>query len=173
MEKKKLTRFSVEEWKANPKRKVVTQDGRDVRILCVDRLDEKRELPVVALVAYEWTGDRSEALCEFDAYGEQNGNDYDNGWILYFEETYDDILENELLANGFRPIREESKERDFYKTIGKENKYDIYVNVTQKTAGYMCVGSEGKIASARIPLNEGITCAEIQEWAEKINKAIQ
>lgn len=175
MEKKKLVRFSLEEWQANPKRKVVTQDGKDVRILCVDRMDEKRELPVVALVAYEWTGDRAEALCEFDAYGMQNGNDYDNGWILYFKETYADVLPDELLANGFRPIRKKSKERDFHKTInaGKENKYDIFVNATQKTASYMRVGSNGMIASARIPLKEGMTYAEIQEWAENIEKIMR
>lgn len=39
MEKKKLVRFSLEEWQANPKRKVVTDDGRDVRIICVDRMN--------------------------------------------------------------------------------------------------------------------------------------
>nr|DAP44045.1 MAG TPA: hypothetical protein [Caudoviricetes sp.] len=38
---KKLTRFSLEELQANPKRKVVTDDGRDVRIVCVDRMDGK------------------------------------------------------------------------------------------------------------------------------------
>lgn len=174
MEKKKLVRFSLEDWLTNPKQKVVTQDGRDVRILCVDRLDEKRELPVVALVAYEWTGDRSEALCEFDAYGMQNGNDYDNGWILYFEGTYEDNLADELLENGFRPFRN-SADRDFYKTInaGSENKYELFVNATQKTASYMRVGQDGEIANARMLLKEGTTCAEIQEWAEKINKAIQ
>lgn len=175
MEEKKLARFSVKEWEANPKRKVVTQDGRDVRILCVDRMDEKRELPVVALVPYEWTDDRAEALCEFDADGIQNGNKDDNGWMLYFKETYADVLEDELLANGFRLIMEKSEERTFYKTInaGKENRYDIFVNTTQKTASYTRVGSDGMFASVRIPLNEGMTCAEIQDWAEKTNKAIQ
>lgn len=173
MEEKKLVRFSVKEWEANPKRKVVTQDGKDVRILCVDRMDEKRELPVVALVLCEGAGDRAEALCEFDADGIQNGNK--NGWILYFKETYADVLEDELLANGFRLIMEKSEERTFYKTInaGKENIYYIYVNTTQKTASYTRIGSDGMFASVRIPLNEGMTCAEIQDWAEKTNKGIQ
>lgn len=173
MEEKKLVRFSVKEWEANPKRKVVTQDGKDVRILCVDRMDEKRELPVVALVLCEGAGDRAEALCEFDADGIQNGNK--NGWILYFKETYADVLEDELLANGFRLLMEKSEERTFYKTInaGKENIYYIYVNTTQKTASYTRIGSDGMFASVRIPLNEGMTCAEIQDWAEKTNKGIQ
>lgn len=170
MEKEK-TRFTIEEWQTNPKRRVVTQDGKDVRILCVDRMGEKRELPVVALVSYGET----EALCEFDADGIQNGKKDDNGWILYFKETYADVLADELLANGFRLLMNKSEERTFYKTInaGKENRYDIFVNTTQKTASYTRIGSDGMFASVRIPLNEGMTCAEIQEWAEKTNKAIQ
>lgn len=170
MEKEK-TRFTIEEWQTNPKRRVVTQDGKDVRILCVDRMGEKRELPVVALVSYGET----EALCEFDADGIQNGKKDDNGWILYFKETYADVLEDELLANGFRLLMNKSEERTFYKTInaGKENRYDIFVNTTQKTASYTRIGSDGMFASVRIPLNEGMTCAEIQEWAENTNKAIQ
>lgn len=173
MEEKKLVRFSLEEWVANPKRRVVTQDGKDVRILCVNRKGGKRELPVVALVLCEGAGSRAEALCEFDADGIQNGNK--NGWILYFKETYADVLEDELLANGFRLLMEKSEERTFYKTInaGKENRYDIFVNTTQKMASYTRVGLDGMFASIRIPLNEGMTCAEIQDWAEKTNNAIQ
>lgn len=175
MEEKKLARFSVKEWEANPKRRIVTQDGKDVRILCVDRMGEKRELPIVALVLCEGAGSRAEALCEFDADGIQNGNKDDNGWILYFKETYADVLEDELLANGFRLLMEKSEERTFYKTInaGKENGYYIYVDMTQKTASYTRVGLDGMFASVRIPLNEGMTCAEIQDWAEKTNKVIQ
>ena len=41
MEKKKLVRFSLEAWQANPKRRVVTNTGKDVRILCVDRIGGK------------------------------------------------------------------------------------------------------------------------------------
>lgn len=70
MEEKKLARFSLEEWQANPKWKVVTDDGRDVRILCVDRLED-RNLPIVALVSCGGIGRgyKAEALCEFDADG--------------------------------------------------------------------------------------------------------
>ena len=131
MEEKK-TRFSVKEWEANPKRRVVTNTGKDVRILCVDRIGGEKILPVVALVLCEGAGSRAEALCEFDADGIQNGNK--NGWILYFKETYADVLEDELLANGFRLIMEKSEERTFYKTInaGKENRYDIFVTIASR-----------------------------------------
>ena len=139
MEEKKIARFSVKEWEANPKQRVVTNTGKDVRILCVDRIGGEKILPVVA------------------------------------KETYADVLEDELLANGFRLLMEKSEERTFYKTInaGKENGYDVFVNTTQKTASYTHIGLDGMFASVRIPLNEGMTCAEIQDWAEKTNKAIQ
>ena len=139
MEEKKIARFSVKEWEANPKQRVVTNTGKDVRILCVDRIGGEKILPVVA------------------------------------KGTYADVLEDELLANGFRLLMEKSEERTFYKTInaGKENGYDIFVNTTQKTASYTHIGLDGMFASVRIPLNEGMTCAEIQDWAEKTNKAIQ
>lgn len=158
MEEKKIARFSVKEWEANPKQRVVTIGGEKI-------------LPVVALVSCGET----ESLFEFDADGIQNGKKDDNGWILYFNETYADVLEEELLANGFRLLMEKSEERTFYKTInaGKENRYDIFVNTTQKTASYTHIGLDGMFASVRIPLNEGMTCAEIQDWAEKTNKAIQ
>ena len=171
MEEKKLVRFSLEEWVANPNRKVVTDDGRDVRIICIGRMNGERELSITAQVSYGET----EALCEFNADGIQNGNKDGNGWILYFKETYADVLEDELLANGFRLLMEKSEERTFYKTInaGKENRYDIFVNTTQKMASYTRIGSDGMFASVRIPLNEGMTCAEIQDWAEKTNKGIQ
>lgn len=39
--------FNLEEYLANPSRKVVTRDGRDVRIICTDR---KGDCPIVALI---------------------------------------------------------------------------------------------------------------------------
>ena len=43
-----MKHFSLEEYLANPSRKVVTRDGRSVRIRCTDRKSE--EQPIVALV---------------------------------------------------------------------------------------------------------------------------
>lgn len=168
METKKLTRFSLEEWQANPKRKVVTNTGKDVRILCIDRMGGERIMPVIALVLCEGIGCRAEALCEFDANGVQNGEEDNNGWRLYFEEICEDIFGDELLANGFRYTSKD--ERNFYKTInaGSENEYDIFVNIPGKTASYLR-RENGVVASARMPFEEGTTCAEIEKWAEKLD----
>ena len=167
MEEKKLARFSVKEWEANPKRRVVTNTGKDVRILCVDRIGGEKILPVVALVSYGET----EALCEFDADGIQNGNK--NGWILYFKETYADVLADELLANGFRSFGEVG-DKTYYKKVnaGGENAYYLYVRLTNevKEVSYMRMGQIGIEVNVRMMLKEGTTYAEIQEWAEKIDK---
>ena len=44
-----MKQFNLEEYLANPSKKVVTRDGRDVRIVCTDRKSE--EQPIVALIA--------------------------------------------------------------------------------------------------------------------------
>ena len=43
-----MKQFSLDEYLKNPSRKVVTRDGRSVRIRCTDRKSE--EQPIVALV---------------------------------------------------------------------------------------------------------------------------
>ena len=48
-----MEEFSLEKYLKNPNRKVVTRDGRSVRIVCTNRLDEN--YPVIALVNDEYT----------------------------------------------------------------------------------------------------------------------
>lgn len=57
---------------------------------------------------------------------------------------------------------------------GKENEYELYVKLSNevKEASYMRMGQKGIEASARVPLKEGTTYAEIQEWAENIERAM-
>ena len=46
-----MEQFSVEKYLENPNRKVVTRDGKSVRIICTNRLDEN--YPLIALVNNE------------------------------------------------------------------------------------------------------------------------
>lgn len=46
-----MKKFNLEEYLKNPDRKVVTRDGRSVRIICVNK--EGTERPIVALVKEE------------------------------------------------------------------------------------------------------------------------
>lgn len=45
-----MKQFSLEKYLANPERKIVTRDGQEVRIICIDRA--KTDCPVVALVMH-------------------------------------------------------------------------------------------------------------------------
>ena len=47
-----MEQFNLEKYLENPNRKVVTRDGRSVRIVCTNRLDEKYS--VIALVKDEY-----------------------------------------------------------------------------------------------------------------------
>lgn len=61
-----MEQFSLEEYLANPNRKVVTRDGRSARIICTNRLGEN--YPVIALV-----NDKDYEMCysytEFGKFG--------------------------------------------------------------------------------------------------------
>ena len=43
--------FNLEEYLANPNKKMVTRNGRNARIICTDRKNE--DFPIVALIKYE------------------------------------------------------------------------------------------------------------------------
>ena len=46
-----MEQFSLEKYLANPSRKVVTRDGRNVRIICTDRRD--LNFPIITLIERE------------------------------------------------------------------------------------------------------------------------
>ena len=58
-----MEQFSLEKYLENPNRKVITRDGRSVRIICTNRLDEN--YPVIALVNNE----DSEHCCCYTTFG--------------------------------------------------------------------------------------------------------
>ena len=43
-----MKQFNLEEYLKNPDKKIVTRDGKDVRVICVNRISE--DYPVVALI---------------------------------------------------------------------------------------------------------------------------
>lgn len=70
--------FNLKEYLKNPSRKVVTRDGRNVRIICTDK---RGDYPVVALIGIQDNGDES-----LDAFTE-------NGcWALSGKESVDDLF---------------------------------------------------------------------------------
>ena len=86
-----MKQFSLEEFKKNPNRKIVTRDGNSVRIICTDA---KYSYPIVALITqnnYEVTYNFKE-----DGFATSYGDsDYDlffapikkEGWINLFKQN--------------------------------------------------------------------------------------
>ena len=58
-----MKQFNLEEYLANPSKKVVTRDGRKVRIICTDRV--AKEYKLVALVMKNDT----ECMCAYNTNG--------------------------------------------------------------------------------------------------------
>ena len=75
-----MEQFSLEEYLENPNRNVVTRNGKNVRIICTDRIDtyQDEDYPVVGLVRNRFDG--SEIVASFKSNGESK---YKN-WDLFF-----------------------------------------------------------------------------------------
>ena len=87
-----MKQFNLEEYLKNPSKKVVTRDGRSVRIICTDRVDN--DYTVLALVMT----DNQEDMYSYTANGQNlrnRINDIDlffapekhEGWLNLFKDT--------------------------------------------------------------------------------------
>lgn len=89
-----MKRFSLQEYLANPSQKVVTRDGRPVRIICTDA---KRDCPILALltaydgseVIYEYTKNgviTDDGECNLDLFFDTVKKD---GWVNIYKGNID------------------------------------------------------------------------------------
>ena len=78
-----MEQFSLEKYLANPSRKVVTRDGRKVRIICTDRRDLHR--PIIALMENEVRGGEVEVEREITTYYTKDGKYNGNGCLSNFD----------------------------------------------------------------------------------------
>lgn len=74
-----MRQFNLEEYLANPSRKVVTRDGRSVRIICTDR--RGYTCPIVALVEEE---DNKDTVCTFKKDGNWSISGIESEFDLFF-----------------------------------------------------------------------------------------
>ena len=74
-----MKQFNLEEYLKNPSRKVVTRDGRNVRILCTDA---KGDYPIVTLM--ETLDDSIEFVSRFKKDGHFLDNDDNNSNLDLF-----------------------------------------------------------------------------------------
>ena len=73
-----MKQFNLEEYLKNPSRKVVTRDGRNVRIICTDK--RGTNFPIVALVECE----DKEETCYYTAKGYWNSCEIESKIDLFF-----------------------------------------------------------------------------------------
>ena len=78
-----MEQLSVEKYLANPSRKVVTRDGRNVRILCTDR--RGTNYPVIALVKFDW----GEEPIGYTKDGEYRIGDKSDGDLFFAPEKHE------------------------------------------------------------------------------------
>ena len=81
-----MKEFNLEEYLKNPSQKVVTRDGREVRIICTDL---KQDFPIVALI-YDEEKQKENIECFFE-----------NGKYLFFD------TDDSPLDLFFAPIKRE------------------------------------------------------------------
>ena len=90
-----MKEFNLEEYLKNPSQKVVTRDGREVRIICTDA---KGDEPIIALVYNNIRDEENVYTYNRDGYFYNNNDSYldllfDNikkvGWVnIYSEQEY-------------------------------------------------------------------------------------
>lgn len=74
-----MKQFNLKEYLANPNRKVVTRDGRNVRIICTD--SKIRHYPIIALVEEP---NRSENLFSYTEVGQMVSYEPSEKYDLFF-----------------------------------------------------------------------------------------
>ena len=87
-----MKQFNLEEYLANPLRKVVTRDGKNIRIICTDCHDD---YPIIALLSGK---DGSESIFQYTKHG-TIFNDQSDEFDLFFasekKEGWVNIYKNE------------------------------------------------------------------------------
>ena len=114
-----MKQFNLDEYLQNPSRKVVTRDGRKVRIVCTDK---KGACPIVALVT------RDDGVAEETVTYTKNGKFFKDtsyncdlffapekheGWV----NVYRDLESDELYCGYVHDSEEEAKKRSGIATV--------------------------------------------------------
>ena len=103
--------FNLEEYLKNPSQKVVTRDGREVRIVCTDA---KNDFPIIALLC---CSDNKEDVCTYHKNG-HTLNEYESPNDLFFapikREGWINLYQNnsrrDRIAGDVFPSEKEAKE---------------------------------------------------------------
>ena len=121
-----MEQFSLEKYLANPSRKVVTRDGRNVRIICTDK--KGYEYPIVALIENKLEG--FEGVLYYTKNGEYIANESSMSDLFFAPEKHEGWI------NIYR-----NEDEDYYKgmiifsskedAIEKGRKFSDYITTTK------------------------------------------
>ena len=121
-----MKQFDLKEYLANPSRKVVTRDGKNVRILCTDRKLDSKEV-----VGLTMNNDGTEGLLSWSKQGKSlslNDSSFDlffapekhEGWVNIYKSNYGGYELSQVYQ------RKEDAETEKY-----INDSDVYVTTTK------------------------------------------
>ena len=110
-----MKQFNLKEYLANPNRKVVTGDGRNVRIICTD--GKRRDYPIIALV--EEPSSRFENVFSYTEGGQMISYEPSEKYDLFFApEKHEgwvnvirDMVHNEVYCGNMIYASKEEAER--------------------------------------------------------------
>ena len=113
-----MKQFNLQEYLANPSQKVITRNGKEVRIICTNA---KNDFPIIALISI----DDKETLMDYNNNGELSPDemtDFDlffvptkkEGWINIFKDN-----------NGTYTSISIYQKKDEAEEVGKESNYYI------------------------------------------------
>ena len=120
-----MEQFSLEKYLANPSRKVVTRDGKNVRILCTDRKLDSKE--VVGLTT---NNDGTEGLLSWSKQGKSlslNDSSLDlffvtekhEGWINIYRSEYEDYYQGKIIYSSKEDAIKRGEKTPYYITTAK------------------------------------------------------
>ena len=118
-----MKEFNLDEYLKDPSKKVVTRDGRDVRIICTDA---KGDEPIIALV---YNNNRDEEnVYTYNRDGSFYGDNYDcldlffastkrEGWVNLFKDEELTFINGDVYENEKDAKEAAQGESDFIATI--------------------------------------------------------
>lgn len=121
-----MEQFSLEKYLANPSRKVVTGEGRNVRIVSTDM--RCANYPIVALV--ELSDNTTEDVWTYTKDGEfqvDESTDFDlffapekhEGWINIYRSEYDDYYKGKIIYSSKEDAIKRGEKTPYYITTTK------------------------------------------------------